>query len=99
MSIDWNFNSKEEVKTSTQLYCCKFSKDFGKLIFAGGSQVNAVKIFDWNGKAVGTIDQLSHACVALDSSNDYSKNYQLLAIGGGEGLIRMFKIKYNNPNF
>lgn len=95
--VDWNFK-EDNVKSSTQLYCCKFSKDFGKLIFAGGSQVNSAKIFDWNGTGVATIDKLSHACLALDSSNDFTKNEQLLAIGGGEGIVRMFKIKYG-PNF
>lgn len=99
-SIEWNFKEKEDVKASTQLYCCKFSNDFGKLIYAGGSQVNSVKIFDYSGRGIATIDKLSHACVALDSSNDFTnKNHQLLAIGGGEGIIRMFKIKYSNPNF
>ena len=99
MTIDWNFKEKEEnVRSSTQLYCCKFSKDFGKLIFAGGSQVNNAKIFDWNGTGVAVIDKLSHACLALDSSNDLSKNEQLLAIGGGEGIVRIFKVKYG-PNF
>lgn len=98
MNLNWN-HKEENVKASTQLYCCKFSKDFGKLIFAGGSQVNAVKIFDWQGNAVATIDKLSHACVALDSSNDFTKNEQLLAFGGGEGIIRMFKIKYIKSDF
>ena len=46
--IEWNFKEKEDVKASTQLYCCKFSNDFRKYIFAGGSQVNDVKVFDWN---------------------------------------------------
>jgi len=99
VNVDWNYKEKEEnVKASTQPYCCKFSNDFGKLIFAGGSQVNSVKIFDWNGTGLATIDKLSHACVALDSSNEIEKNEQLLAAGGGEGIIRMFKIKYG-PNF
>ena len=58
---------KEEQKESTQLYFCKFSNDFGKYIFFGGSQVNSVKVFDWSGKGLASIDQLSHAPVALDS--------------------------------
>ena len=41
--IEWSFNDKDDAKDSTQLYCCKYSNDFGKFIFAGGSQVNAVK--------------------------------------------------------
>ena len=92
--IEWSFKDKDDAKDSTQLYCCKFSNDFGKFIFAGGSQVNAVKVFDWSGKGMAAIDQLSHAPVALDSSNDVSKPEQLLAIGGGEGAIRVFKFSY-----
>jgi COMPASS component SWD3 len=99
MSVDWNFKEREDsTKTSTQLYCCKYSKDFGKLIYAGGSQINSVKIFDWSGAGVATIDKFSHACLALDSSNDFSNNEQLFACGGGEGIVRMFKVKYG-PNF
>jgi len=78
------------------LYCCKFSNDFGKLIFAGGSSSNAVKIFDYVGRPVATIDKLSHACVAMDSSNDLSKGSQLFAQAGGEGIIRIFRITYQN---
>jgi hypothetical protein len=96
MNLEWN--REENLKTSTQLYCCKYSNDFGRLIYAGGSQVNSAKIFDWKGTPVATIDKLSHACLALDSSNDFTKNEQLLALGGGEGIIRMFKVKYG-PNF
>ena len=47
--------------------------DFRKFIFAGGNQVNAVKVFDSSGKGMAVINQLSHAPVALDSSNDVSK--------------------------
>jgi COMPASS component SWD3 len=95
VNCDWNFQEREEnIKTATHPYCCKFSNDFGKLIFAGGSQVNSVKIFDWAGNGVATIDKLSHACVAIDSSNEVDNNEQMLVMGGGEGIIRMFKIKY-----
>jgi COMPASS component SWD3 len=94
--VDWNYgyNGKEKIKSSTLLYCCKFSKNYGRLIFAGGSQVNSAKIFDFNGTLVASIDKLSRACLALDSTNDISnKNYQLLAIGGGEGIIRVYRIE------
>jgi WD40 repeat protein len=97
--IEWNFKEKEDVKASTQLYCCKFSNDFGRYIFAGGSQVNAVKVFDWNGRGLAVIDQLSHAPVTLDSSNDVTKNEQYLAVGGGEGAIRVFKFSSTNQDF
>ena len=45
------------------------------------------------------IDQLSHAHVTLDSSNDVTKNEQMLVIGGGEGDIRVFKLSSTNPDF
>ena len=71
--IEWSFKDKDDAKDSTQLYYCKFSNDFGKFIFARDSQVNAVKVFDWSGKGMAAIDQLSQAPVALDSSNDVCK--------------------------
>lgn len=96
MNIDWNAKEKkEDMKGSTQLYCCKFSNDFGKLMFGGGSLINAAKIFEWNGKCLASIDKLSHAVISIDCSNDVTKKEQLLAIGGGEGSIRVFKYKYN----
>ena len=68
-------------------------------MFAEGSQVNAVKVFDWYGRELACIDQLSHAPAALDSSNDVTKNEQMLAIGGDEGAIRVFKFSSTNPDF
>ena len=50
------------------------SNDFGKFIFARNSQVNAVKVFDSSGKGMAFFNQLNHASVALDSSNDVSKS-------------------------
>ena len=97
--IEWNFKEKEDVKASTQLYCCKFSNDFGKYIFAEGSKVNAVKVFDWNWRGFACIDQLSYVPAALDSSNDVTKNEQMLDIGGGEDAIRVFKFSSTNPDF
>lgn len=93
--IEWNANSFEEGKMSTQLYCCKFSNDFGKYIFAGGSQVNAVKIFSWDGTHQATIDGLSHAVMSVDSSNNLLQKEHYLAIGGGEGGIRVFSYSSN----
>ena len=51
--IEWSFKDKDDAKDSTQLYCYKFSNDFGKFIFARDSQVNAVKVFDSSGKGMG----------------------------------------------
>ena len=36
-----------------------------------------------------SLGSVKYASVALDSSNDVSKSEQLLAIGGGEGAIRV----------
>lgn len=95
LKINIDMNSKNtDLKIITQLYCCKFSKDFGKLIFSGGSSASVVKIFTYKGDQVATIDKLNGACICLDSSNIFNKNEQYLVIGGGEGIIRIFKIKY-----
>ena len=98
-NIDWNFRERaENVKESTHLYCCRFSKDYGKLIFAGGSILNSVKVFDWNGRPIASFEKLSHEITCLDSSNDVvTKNYQLMAFAGGEGAIRIYKFKYIHP--
>lgn len=107
----WDYDTKElkqnvdlttkgsDQKTTTQLYCCKFSKDFGKLIYTGGSNYSMAKIFTYKGDPVATIDKLNGACLCLDSSNVFNKNEQYLAIGGGEGIIRQFKIKYLDDKF
>lgn len=107
----WDYETKElkmnfeiatksiDVKTSSQMYCCKFSKDFGKLIFAGGSNSNMVKIYTYKGDPVCTIHNLAGACLCMDSTKVMNKNEQLLAIGGGEGVIRIFKIKIVDDKF
>lgn len=92
-----NIDENPILKTSTQLYCCSYSKDFGKLIYAGGSLVNCVKIFDWKGSGVGVINKLPHACFSLDSTNLFSnEGGQSLAIGCGDGIIRVYSLKYGN---
>lgn len=97
-TIDMNTKNIDQ-KVSTQLYCCKFSKDYGKLIFCGGSNSSVVKIFTYKGDHVATIDKLNGACLCLDSSNLVINNEQYLVIGGGEGLIRIFKIKYKDEKW
>ncbi len=99
-TVEWNFKERaENIKESTHLYCARFSKDYGKLIYAGGSIVNAVKVFDWNGRPVASFEKLSHEVTCMDCTNDFSsKNYQLLAYAGGEGAIRIHKFKYIKPD-
>ena len=88
----------KQLQMISQFYCCKFSKDFGKLIFAGGSSDNMVRIYTYKGDPVASIYNLSGAVICLDSTNIINKNEQLLAFGGGEGRIRIFKIKYNSDD-
>ena len=40
----------------------------------------------------------SYTC-SIDSSNDVTKNEQMLDIGGGEEAIRVFKFSSTNPDF
>ena len=42
---------------------------------------------------------IKSAPVTLDSSNDVTKNEQMLDIGGGEDAIRVFKFSSTNPDF
>ena len=52
-----------------------------------------------NGRGFACINQLSYVPAALDSSNDVTKNEQMLDIGGGEDVIRVFKFSSTNPDF
>lgn len=97
-SIDMNTKGTDQ-KITTQLYCCKFSKDFGRLIFCGGSNTDIVKIFTYKGDPIATIDKFNGAVLCLDSSNVFNKNEQYLAVGGGEGTIKLFKIKVIDDKF
>ncbi|MCQ2817548.1 MAG: WD40 repeat domain-containing protein [archaeon] len=95
-NFEFNETNGVENAVGTQLYCCKFSKDFGRYVFAGGSVVNAAKVFDWQGNLQATIGDLSHAVLCMDSSNNVTGTKEhYLAIGGGEGAVRVLKYEAN----
>jgi len=60
------------------------------MIAAGGSGANEAKLFDRrNGGAVfGTVMGLTRACYSVDFSNCGS----MLAVGGGDGCVRVMSI-------
>jgi len=72
------------------LYCCQFNKTNKELFIAGGSGSNEVKIFDLKQefKPVAQIKDLSRACFSVDWSN----SGDMFAIGGGDGVIRVFNV-------
>lgn len=89
-----------DLKITTHLYCCKYSKDYGRLIYCGGSNDNIAKVYTFKGEAVATIDKLPGVIACLDSSNkvENTDTSQLLALGGGDGVIRVFKVIYKDKN-
>jgi hypothetical protein len=60
------------------------------LIIAGGSGSNEVKVFDGNlmFKPCAQIRDLSRACFTVDFSN----SGDMFAMGGGDGVIRVFNV-------
>uniref|UniRef100_A0A7S4UIF3 Anaphase-promoting complex subunit 4 WD40 domain-containing protein n=1 Tax=Alexandrium monilatum TaxID=311494 RepID=A0A7S4UIF3_9DINO len=100
----WDFRSERLLDTlpwrdgvsllqPCMVYAAQFSKSDGSLMLAaGGSGANEVKLFDRRngGAAVGTVAAagLTHACYTLDFSNSGS----MLAIGGGDGCVRVFSV-------
>ena len=72
------------------LYAGQFSKKNNDIIVAGGSNANEVKLFDKsnNNKPFCCIYDLPREVDTVDFSHDDS----LLAISGGDGLIRVFQV-------
>ena len=72
------------------LYACQFEKNAGDLVIAGGSGSNEVKVFDANQefKPCAQIKDLSRACFSVDWSN----SGDMFAMGGGDGVIRVFNV-------
>lgn len=65
-------------------------KQTGEYVVAGGSGCNECKIFDSvNGfQPVAQIKELSRAVFSLDFSN----NNDMFAMGGGDGVVRVFNL-------
>ena len=82
--------SENPAAPQCQVYCAQFQKTTGDLIIAGGSGSNEVKVFDGNTlfKPCAQIKDLSRACYTVDFSN----SGDMFAMGGGDGVIRVFNV-------
>lgn len=75
------------------VYAAQFSRTAGStMIAAGGGGANEAKLFDRTrgGAVCGVIAGLSRACYSIDFSGGGS----MLAVGGGDGSIRVLDIHH-----
>jgi WD40 repeat protein len=87
-TIDWNAGGLTS-PVPCQIYSAQFLKTTGDLILAGGSVCNEVKLIDTNlFKPIAQIKDLSRATYTVDFSN----NGDMFAMGGGDGVVRVFNI-------
>lgn len=97
----WDFNTCEHIEDipwdealpvdqSCLVYSCQFQKSTGDLIIAGGSGNNEVRIFDGNAlfRPCASICELSRAVFSVDFSN----SGDMFAMGGGDGVVRVFNV-------
>ena len=86
--IDWDEGLPSEKVCN--VICAKFQKNQTDLIIAGGSLSNEVKVFDMNNgfRPCYQIKNLSRPCFDLDWSN----SGDMFAMGGGDGVIRVFNV-------
>lgn len=72
------------------MYSTQFQKQTGDLIVAGGAVANEAKIFDGSNyfQPAATITDLSRAVY----STDFNNAGDMVAIGGGDGVVRCFNI-------
>lgn len=86
--IDWNNGLASS--SACSIYGAQFQKSTGDLIIAGGSGSNEVKIFDGNTlfKPCAQIRDLSRATYTVDFSN----SGDTFAMGGGDGVVRVFNV-------
>ena len=85
-----NWNSELPSDQSCQVYTCQYEKNGGELIIAGGSGSNEVKVFDVGNNLTPCfqVKNLSRACYSVDFSN----KGDMFAMGGGDGVIRVFNV-------
>jgi len=90
LAEDIPFDEKLPSAAPVQLYTTQFQKSSYDLIIAGGSGANEVKIFDGDSffEPCYRIYNLSRACYSADFSN----NGEMFAIGGGDGVVRVFDV-------
>lgn len=81
---------KQMGNPACQVYSTQFLKTTGDLIVAGGAVANEAKIFDGSNyfQPAATITELSRAVYTCDFNNAGD----MLAIGGGDGVVRCFNI-------
>lgn len=81
---------KSSGNPACQIYSTQFQKTGGDLIVAGGAVANEAKIFNGGDyfQPAATITDLSRAVYTTDFNNAGD----LVAIGGGDGVIRCFNI-------
>ena len=90
LAEDIPFDEKLPSASPVQLYSTQFQKNSYDLILAGGSGSNEVKVFDGDSffEPCYRIYNLSRACFSADFSN----SGDMFAIGGGDGVVRVFDV-------
>ncbi|EER08533.1 hypothetical protein Pmar_PMAR010996 [Perkinsus marinus ATCC 50983] len=87
------------------LYAAQFNKGHrsGEFICAGGSGANEAKIMHndkgsgdqsagW--RTLGTLTGVDKGCFTVDFSSGKSTEPELVAVGGGDGIVRVMEIGY-----
>lgn len=84
--IPWNADGSK--RDRSMLYAAQFSRD-GKLIAAGGYNVNMAKVFDRScgNSIVGTLAGLSRGVFSVDWADGHK-----VAIAGGDAAVRLFDV-------
>lgn len=88
--IDINWDEGLPSEKPCLLYALQYEKNNGDIVIAGGAGSNEVKVFDGDieFKPCAQIKDLSRACFSLDWSNAGD----MFAMGGGDGVIRVFNV-------
>ena len=86
--INWDEGLPSEKQCP--LFALQFEKNNGDIVIAGGGGMNEVKVFDGDMefKPCAQIKDLSRGCYSVDWSN----SGESFAIGGGDGVIRVFRV-------
>ncbi|EER17247.1 wd-repeat protein, putative [Perkinsus marinus ATCC 50983] len=101
--IPWR--SGASVTKPCMLYAAQFNKGHrsGEFICAGGSGANEAKILHndkgsgdqsagW--RTLGTLTGVDKGCFTVDFSSGKSTEPELVAVGGGDGIVRVMEIGY-----
>jgi len=91
----WSLNKFELIDTfcwdeSTLIYSLRLSNMGGQYVLIGGSSKNEVRIFDRGSKNIFVcgVSDLPKPCFSVDFSHDT----KLIAVGSGDGHIRLFDL-------